>query len=304
MNTYHIGIDMGGTKCSGIILNDRGEELVYREVPVRKKWNPRQLRAMLASLITDLIARADVKERRVRTLGIGVPAVLNERGTIQKAVNLPAIERVSFEGLLPRAKTSVWNDTVCAAFAESMLGSLANARNGVHLMLGTGLGGATMTRLNESGIFGTRIIMQITNIEIGHVAANIETALVGTLTNEPYELEAYCSRAFFKRNTKRRCEELYDTFWEGDVEARDLFVRFGANIGVLLANVETLFRPDTIVLGGGMTAYLPAYERTMKRIFRERRFLTRKPANVRRATFGPEVGALGAALYGMVAPKR
>lgn len=300
MKKYHLGLDLGGTKFSGMVLSAHGEDLLFREVPVRKKWTPRQVRTMLESFVHDLIARANIKPRWVRTIGIGVPGILNERGEIKKIINLPTLERVNFHDLLPHARTSVWNDTVCAAHAESTMGNLVNASNGVHLMLGTGVGSATMTRLNESGILGQRTVTQIANIEIGHITANIEAALTGTLSRKPYEIEAYCSRKFFTRNAKVGVSKLYDAVWQGDKQARNLFVCYGANVGVLLANVDTLFRPDTIVIGGGMTAYFPAYREAMEKVFRAQRFLPGKPATIKLSAFGPEVGALGAALYGLL----
>jgi glucokinase len=300
MKKYHIGLDLGGTKFSGMVLNANGETIIFREVPVRKTWTPRQLRAMLDSFVNDLIARANIKPRWVKTMGIGIPGIMDEHGNIKKVINLPALERVKLYDFLPTTRTSVWNDAVCAAHAESTMGNLVNASNGVHLMLGTGVGSATMTRLNESGIFGQRSVTQISNIEMGHVAANIETALTGTLSKKPYELEAYCSRKFFIRNAKGGVDKLYDAVWRGDKQAKNLFIRYGANVGVLLANVDTLFRPDTIIIGGGMTAYLPAYREAMEKVFRAQRFLPGKPTPIKLSAFGPEVGALGAALYGLL----
>jgi len=298
MKSYHLGLDLGGTKLSGIVLNSHGEHLIFHEVPVRKTWTPKQIRTMLESFIHDLIARANIKPRWVRSLGIGVPGVLNEQGKIRKIINLPALERVNLHRLIPRTRISVWNDAVCAAHAESTLGNLANASVGVHLMLGTGVGGATIMRMNGAGIYG-KTSTQIANIEIGHIAANMETALTGTLSKTPYEVEAYCSRKFFTKNAKKSVNRLYEDAMNGEQGAMNLFVRYGANIGVLLANVDTLFRPDTIVLGGGMTAYAPAYRDTMHRVFRNQRFLPGKLPAIKCSAFGPEVGALGAALYGM-----
>jgi len=300
MKSYHLGLDLGGTKFSGILLDNDGRELLYREVPVRSAWKARELFGLLVSLTQDIAARARIKPKHIKTAGIGVPGIIGERGRVMKAVNLPALERVHLPALLPSANTTVYNDTVCACYAESVLGKLAHAPSGALLMLGTGLGGAAMSRLDDSGIFGKRNVLEIRNIEIGNIAANIEAALTGPLAEKPYELEAYCSRKFFIRNSDMHIREIYEEYLAGDPGSRDLFMRYGVNIGSLLATVETIYRPHTIVLGGGMTAYFPAYEKTMKRIFHERRFLPYRPANIQLSAFGPEVGALGAALYGML----
>ncbi len=300
MKTYHLGLDLGGTKFSGMLLDNEGRELSYRETPVRNTWKPRELSKLLTSLAEDVAGRGHVKTKKIRTIGIGVPGIVNEKGEILKIINLPALERVNLRTILPRVKTSIYNDAVCACYAESVLGTLAHASNGVHLMLGTGLGSAVMTRLNESGVFGNQSVLQVSNIEIGHIAANIQAAVTGSYMDEPYELEAYCSRKYFKRNTRMPMKEIYEEYLAGDPGSQDLFVQYGVNIGSLLATVETIYRPDTIVLGGGMTAYYNAFKRPMELVFHERRFLLGQPAKVRLSAFGPEVGALGAALYGML----
>jgi glucokinase len=295
-NNCHLGLDLGGTKFSALLLDARKKELAFREVPVRKTWSPRQIRAMLQSLVHDAVLRAKVKPRRVRAVGIGVPGVTDERGRVLKAVNLPALERTNLSGLLPRARTEVRNDVVCAAYAEAEKGELSRSKRGVLLMFGTGVGGAIVTRMRDSSPFGRRGGLRIEHVEIGHAAANIRVAIPDRNRREPYEIEDYCSRKFFRQNGKENLNRLYAAFQNGDGDAASFFARYGANLGALLASAETLFRPDAIVLGGGMTAYLPAYRRVMKSVFRERRFLPGKPATIKISTFGPEAGALGAAL--------
>jgi glucokinase len=300
MNHCHLGLDLGGTKFSGMVLNAHGKEIAFHEVPVRKTWNARQLRALLESLTHDLVERANVRPRLIRSIGIGVPGVVDEKGHVQKIANLPALKRTNLRNLLPRVTTSVWNDAVCAANAESVLGNLAPSKNGIHLTLGTGVGSALVTRTSESGTFGRRILTQITNLEMGQTGVNIDAAISGMRTAEPYEMEAYCSRKFFVRNAKKRVRVLYQEAMNGDEDAKQLFARYGANLGVLLANADTLFRPDTIILSGGMTASFPAYRHAMEAVFHARRFLLGKPPAIKLSAFGREGGALGAALYGML----
>lgn len=298
--TYHLGLDLGGTKFSGLLLTNEGRELAFHEVPVKRSWNKRDLEDLLQSLASDVAARGSVKPRRIKTLGVGVPGVVSDDGAIQKVINLPALERVDIQQILPQARTNAYNDAACACYAEAMFGSLTHAQVGVHLQLGTGLGTAVMERIDAPKLLGNNTMIHVKNVELGHIAAHIETALSGTLEGKPYELEAYCSKAFFRRETSMPLSELYNEWKEGDHGAHTLFTRFGAQIGSLLATVETIYNPDTITLGGGLTAYLPAYKDVMKTVFRERRFLPDKPAAIKPSSFKEEAGAFGAALYGML----
>jgi predicted NBD/HSP70 family sugar kinase len=293
----HVGLDCGGTKFGGIVLDADWRRLVYHEVPARSEWSPRETRAMIESFLADLFARANADPSLAGTLGIGIPGVIDDRGNVLKVVNLPALERTRFDGLLPRATMTVWNDAACAAYGESIAGSLVHAVQGVHLTLGTGVGGATVVKTGSRNLLGADQIIEVANIEIGHIVANIRAAS-NTGRDEPFELEEFCSRKFFKRSTEKTIPELFDAWKARDERAKKLFDQFGANVGALLATVETLFKPDTISLSGGCLHAFPAYRDTMLRVFRKLRFLPGIPARIERSQLGPEVGAFGAALYG------
>ena len=293
--SIHAGIDIGGTKCAGILLDEQGRTILFHEVPMRSTWKPSEIRSLLQSLITDLAERAHIPMKRIKTLGIGVPGLVDIHGKLLKAANLPRLERVQLTTLFPRMRITVYNDASCAIYAESLMGELAHSERGVLLMLGTGLGSAVMTR----DAFEGNEAVTIQNMELGHICARIQAASAPDLDDEPYELGAYCSRRFFKRISKKSIERLAKEAGEGSEDARQIFQEFGIHLGSALATVETIQRPDRIVLGGGLMQYQSLFEQTMLGTFHARRFLPTKPALVLASAFGPEVGAIGAALYGM-----
>ena len=304
IKTYHLGLDLGGTKFSGVLLDGNGHDIVYREVPVRRTWTPKNLTHLLQSLANDIVERAGIMPKKLKTIGIGVPGIVDDKGDIKKVINLSALEHVNVRKIIPGVPVSVYNDAVCACYAEATLGELTRSTTGIHLMLGTGLGSAAAFRYGEKNMMGNRTMLQISNLEMGHITADINNVVNGSSTDEPYELEDFCSRKFFSRETDLSLRELYREYLEGDHGSQQLFARFGAHIGSLLATVETLYRPDTIVLGGGLTAYYKAYKGVMDNVYHSRRFLTDKPAPVRLSAFGKEVGAIGAALYGMTGSQK
>lgn len=293
----HIGIDCGGTKFGGMVLDGSWRRLVYHEVPTRREWSPRETRTMLESFLQDLLLRAHVTPKSVRSIGIGVPGPVDERGVIQKIGNLPSLARVRFDDLLPRASTFVWNDAACSAYGESVAGALAKSVQGVHLTLGTGVGGAVVSTSETQSPFGKRHVTEVTHVEIGHVIMNVRAISHGG-RNEPMELEEFCSRKFFIRESGRSIQELFDAWKSRDKRARKLFDEYGANVGALLATVESLFKPDTISLAGGCLLAFPAYKDAMQRSFRKFRFLPGMPARIVVTSLGHEGGAFGAALYG------
>lgn len=299
MKRFSIGIDIGGTKIAGILLNKWTGAWVFSEILTRHAWSPRDLRDIVHSMVEEVAVKGGADFRQIGSIGVGVPGVVDERGRIKKVPNLPALERVDVLRLFPGIKLTVWNDAACAAFAEAKLGHQRASVLGVHLTLGTGLGGAVLER--ERRRFPMRDILQVQKIEIGHIGANMAAA-AEEHPDEPYELEAFCSRAFFRRSSAKHVQTLYeDAKRDRNSDASSTFLRFGAHVGSLLATVDTLFQPETITLGGGLMAYYYAFRPSMMRVYRRRKFLPGQPARIRPSAFGPEGGALGAALYGSIA---
>lgn len=299
MKRFSVGIDIGGTKIAGILLNTWTGAWVFSEVPTRPTWSPRDLRDIVHSMVEEVAAKGGANIRQIGSIGVGVPGVVDERGRIKKVPNLPALERVDVLQMFPGIKLTLWGDATCAAFAEAKLGHQQTSLHGVHVTLGTGLGAALLER--ERRRFPMRDFLQVQKIEIGHIGANIQAA-AEEHPDEPYELEAFCSRAFFRRSSAKHVRTLYeDAKRDQYSDAAGMFLRFGAHVGSLLATVDTLFQPETITLGGGLMAYYDAFRSSMMRVYRRRKFLPGPPARIRPSALGPRGGALGAALYGSIA---
>ena len=300
---HHLGIDCGGTKFGGIVLDGNWRRLAYHEVPTRKEWTTREMQTLLESFLNELLLRASITRKTVRSVGIGVPGPVDEHGIVQKIGNLPSLARVRFADLFPNVPTSVWNDAACSAYGESIAGALSESTQGVHLTLGTGVGGAVVSKSDARALFGLRHVTEVTHIEIGRTVMNIR-AVASAARHEPYELEDFCSRKFFLRSTKRSIPELFEAWKTKERQARTLFDEYGRNVGALLASVESIFKPDTISLSGGCIHALPAFRDAMHQSFRKYRFLPGAPARIAVTTLAREGGAFGAALYGIAGVRK
>lgn len=283
----HAGIDIGGTKIAAILLNSTGTEVAWDEVRVRKSWKQKDVNLLLKSMVRELARGLERDEHDVVSVGYGVPGIVTDTGKIERAPNLPVLEGMKL--------TPVWNDAVCACFAESVMGALRRVDAGVHLTLGTGVGGAVLLRQTHGKLIWSEET-QFHPIEIGHVIADYEAMFSD---HNPIEVEDFCSRKFFIRKSKRKAHELFEAYKKGsDEEATRLFIQYGAYLGALLASVETLFRPSVISISGGMTQYERAYKKSMMAVFKDKRFSRGTPAKIRISELGPKGGAIGAALYG------
>jgi predicted NBD/HSP70 family sugar kinase len=140
--------------------------------------------------------------------------------------------------------------------------------------------------------------VRISGMEIGHICAMISSATEED-SQHPYEMESFCGQAFFRRHTKQSFDRLLQRATAHDEEALRLFEIFGANVGALTATIETIFQPDRIIISGGLSRALRFFSPTMRRVHALRRFPKSLPAAaISPSSFGPELGAYGAALIG------
>jgi len=131
------GIDVGGTKCLGVVIDDQGS--VVREV---RKPTPTADRLVetLASIVRELGEHSSV--------GLGVPGLISRDGVIRSSPNMiTAIEFPVREQLAQALNEPVWcdNDATCAALAEWQRGAGMGSRDMWMVTLGTGIGGGLVS---------------------------------------------------------------------------------------------------------------------------------------------------------------
>lgn len=81
---------------------------------------------------------------------------------------------------------------------------------------------------------------------------------------------------------------------DGDPAARDLFLRYGSDVGQGLGALSAIFRPDRIVIGGSTARYLDLFAAGIQQaVSRHPPFEV--PADLHAAGLGELAGAIGAA---------
>jgi glucokinase len=139
-----IGIDLGGTKCHGILADLEGEVLLEELHPTDEAGSPE---GTLATMIRVLWRGAERLGRRVEALGLGVPAIVDPvSGLAVGGPNVhwdgfPIVERLRAMADVPVA---VENDLNLAALGHSWRGDARGRASVVVLGIGTGIGGAVV----------------------------------------------------------------------------------------------------------------------------------------------------------------
>lgn len=143
--TLSLGIDIGGTKAHGMVLDAADRILAQRVLPTRLA--PEGVRRTVIEVAQELAADLGVAPAAFGSVGLGIPGLIDHnRGIVETAVNLD-ITHCDLAGLLVddfATPVRVENDVKAAALGAALaLGSAY--RDLVYVNLGTGLAAAAIS---------------------------------------------------------------------------------------------------------------------------------------------------------------
>ena len=288
-----IGIDLGGTKIEGIVLESDGGVATRRRVPT-----PDGYRATL-DVLKALIAELD--DGRTLPVGIGTPGTPSRRTGLMKNCNSTWLNGRPFqkdlEGMLGRT-ISIANDANCLALSEWTDGAARGAKVVFAVILGTGVGGGLLVegQLVEGagGVGG----------EWGHVPLPNPT---GTeLTPPPCYcgrtgcIESWCSGPGMAGDHHRSSGHLLEVpdivaaADRSEPEAVATIDRWLDRLTRGLAVVANIVDPDVFVFGGGLS-HIPDLYREVPQRMMGNVFSDDVPARFVPAAHGDASGVRGAA---------
>lgn len=243
-----LGVDFGGTKIEGALLDSKGEILVRQRVP-----NPGDYASAVRAL-ADLIARIEQEAgARAAAVGVALPGSVSPKtGMIRNANSIWLNGKPFLEDLkvaLGRP-VRVENDANCFALSEAVDGAAASGRVVFGVIVGTGCGGGVVVdRKVVTGVNGV-------GGEWGHIP------LPWPRADEVYTqdwcgrwgcLEQWISGAGFKRWAGMSAGDADKAAQAGDPKARVLIDQLADRISRALAVVIDILDPDVIVFGGGVS---------------------------------------------------
>lgn len=299
MKGLHLGLDLGGTNIKVAVVSDDegGFELVTTEsVETGAAEGPERVAENLIRVARDAVSRFEVA-----TLGLGVPGHFDrDTGKVILFPNLPG----PWDGfpLRDRLEESlgmdVWmiNDARAFTLAEGVLGAGKGHDTVACITLGTGVGGGLMIggRLHR-GAFGVAG-------EIGHQTVLPDGPLCGCGNRGC--VEALVKADVLASNAGRRtAAAVFEGARAGDNRCLAAVAQMADFLGIGLANVVTIFGPDTIVVGGGIAeagdlVLGPIEEAVRRRV----KLVPTELVEIVPAEFGRFAGAVGAALAGAMRP--
>ncbi|MBI2437884.1 MAG: ROK family protein [Lentisphaerae bacterium] len=161
-----LGIDIGGTKTSVCIGNERGEIVASDRMPSGRGESVEQYGHDLAQLCATIMERGKIARSALKAVGISAPGPLDvKRGVLIAPPNNPGWRNVPIVQMAQDIlKVPVFfnNDANACALAEYLFGTYRGAPDLVYLTFSTGMGGGI--------IANGRLLQGVTDTggEVGH----------------------------------------------------------------------------------------------------------------------------------------
>ena len=249
MSNVVIGLDIGGTKLAGEVLDRQAQLLERRERPTRAAEGAQVSLGQVWEILEEL-REAAAKHGTLDGVGICAPGPLNpETGVIFNPTNMPGWVDVPLAAEVIRrfqVPCRVENDANGAGLAEALFGAGRGFRSVFYVTLSTGIGTGIIldgkVYHGKNGAAG----------EGGHVTIDYRSPAVCNCGSIGC-IEALASGTSISRRAGRTAEELARDAAAGDQSALRVLDETGEMLGAWLGSVVSLLDPDVIVIGGGVS---------------------------------------------------
>jgi len=341
MNTFAIGVDLGGTNMRIAAVDENGKIIEKITTGTEVSRGRDSVIFGMCTAIQDMEAKFRSSTGHLCGIGIGVPGIIEmQSGMVRQSPNLPGWEDYTVREEIERrlgTKVILENDANSAALGEKWLGAAANVDDMCMLTLGTGVGGGL--------VLNGRIWHGMTGMagEIGHINADPNGPPCGCGSQGC--LEHYASATAVKRmaieavangsapelgramneDPEFSSKVVYQMAIQGDEPARKIYHTVGKALGIVLADLVNIFNLPMYVVGGGVSSAWEAFAPAMMEEIRKNSFVyratapthnvpgvagnkihddslpTRRTTIITQALLGSDAGLIGAARLPMLA---
>ena len=314
MEKVYVGIDVGGTTIKVGLVDSEGNIFARRSTETRpEERTSEQILFDISRLVLELLSIADVPMDAVGGIGMGVPGTVNsEKGIVTysgnlrfKNVDVMRVLREFFRGM----PILVNNDANCAALGEARFGSGKGFDNVILVTLGTGVGtGFIVDGKILEGKFGE-------GAEGGHICIKMggekctcgqrgcwetyasATALVRQTLNSYKRYPNGIMGQIIAADDNITARTAFLARKNGDRRAAKVVSNYVGYIAVGIVNLVNVFRPDVVMIGGGVSHEGEYFIKMIDRAVRRHAFGGKQnhPPKVVPASLGNDAGIIGAA---------
>ena len=314
MSEKLLGIDLGGTTIKFGILTLEGEVQEKWAIETNTLENGRHIVSDIVESLKHRLSLYGLTKDDFLGIGMGSPGAVDRTSkTVTGAFNLNWADTQEVGSVIEKEvgiPFFIDNDANVAALGERWVGAGANNPDVVFVTLGTGVGGGVIADGNLiHGVAGA-------GGEIGHMIVDPENGFTCTCGNkgcletvasatgvvrvarqlaEQYEGSSAIKAAIDNGDTVTS-KDIFIAAEDGDKFANSVVERVSRYLGLAAANISNILNPDSVVIGGGVSA---AGEFLRSRV--EKYFVTfafpqvKKSTKIKIAELGNDAGIIGAA---------
>src|SRR5262252_5852815 len=267
MNSFAIGVDLGGTNLRIAAVDSSGKVLDKISTDAEVTRGRDYVLDEMCKNVRALAAKFESRGRMVG-IGIGVPGIIDRQtGLVHESPNLPGWHDYPARAEIERrlhTRVILENDANAAALGEKWLGIASQFDDMCMVTLGTGVGGGLVLQgkiwHGMTGMAG----------ELGHTTVDPNGVTCGC--GNQGCLEQYASATAVKRMAAEAVargqapelaramnrdpdlspKAIYQMAVQSDEAALQIFRNVGQALGIALANMINVLNLPMYVIGGGM----------------------------------------------------
>ncbi|MCW8915671.1 MAG: ROK family protein [Magnetovibrio sp.] len=261
-----IGIDLGGTKIEGVLLDPNGHEVLRQRVNTPQGDYTETVQA-----VANLVKTLEHDCTQTPTVGIGIPGTISSESGLVKNANSVCLIGQALDQDLSKAigrEVRLQNDANCFAVSEAHDGAGAGEDVVFGVIIGTGVGAGIC--VHGQPLTGPNAIAG----EWGH------NALPWPTDNERPGPECYCGltgciETFLSGPGLTRDHQIYSGLTldgqaivsgaeSGEKACEETLKRYEHRLARALSSIINVLDPNVIILGGGLSNIDRLYDNVPK----------------------------------------
>jgi len=259
-----IGIDLGGTKIEGILLESDGNAIERKRVPTQREDGYEAIISRIISLGNGLLEKSNA----VKQIGICTPGAIDPSVGVMKNSNTECLIGKPLQQDLENAfdlPVFMENDANCFALAEATLGAAIGYRVVFGVIMGTGVGGGIVLDGNIhqgpnhiAGEWGHHVLYPDGRDCYCGNSGCTESYISGPALEKEWKELTGQTQVLKEINEKK--------LYKNHLEWKKHFI---VNFGRALSNVINILDPNVIVLGGGLSNIDFLFTEGKKAVYKE-----------------------------------
>lgn len=266
MEKYIIGVDLGGTKITTAISDLEGRILSKTTIATLASEGEKKVVDRILETIQVVLTESKISKEHILSIGVGSPGIINPlEGKIMMAANLPFENYCLVEPIQAHFHIPCYleNDANAAALGEFSFGTGRGKKNFIYVTVSTGVGGAAIIdgklyHGNTSNAFevGHMILDPKSEIRCNcGLYGDVEALCSGTAIAKKAASAVKLGRETLLSQVQEiSTKEVYEAYLKKDAVAMEILHEAFDYMGVAVANLITIFDPEMVVIGGGVSS--------------------------------------------------